>query len=523
MRFPGAVAAAGPGGREAAADRGVPSRGGRPAGRGTWSSVGRTAVAKVVVMGVSGLFGLVNTRLIIGHFGTDAYAQYGLLATFPNLMPFTDLGIGAVILNAVAGSADPARDSLVRRTITTAIRVLLCSALVIATAGVVVGLLGLWPSLLGARLMEGGGRTATLCLLVYAAALPLSVGQRVVIGLGRSATQVISQGVVSPAMTCMLLAAVVTRTGAGNAVSVYSYLANVLVSVICVVVAWRATSPLLREAVRDVPRVRSVRGVSIRGTAGPQLVQSLVIPLAFQTDRLLLSHLGAPDALAQYNLAATLFNLLTQTVMVTGVAMWPLFARARADRRTESPFRPAAAFAGAGLLAALLLAGATPWAARVLSDGEIALPVVLVGAYVLYVAVEAAKQPLGMYMTDPRGLQFQVGPVLVLVPVNLALSWLLITPMGAAGPIVGSLVSVVLCQILPYAWWVRRDLRRRRAGWSGSDGALDGPHVVGASRAAGDDVGEHDPKEPGAVPDPVGDQPVVSPSEESHHDHDERR
>jgi len=208
-------------------------------------------------MGVSGVFGLVNTSLIIRHFGADAFAQYGLLATFPTLMPFTDLGIGAVILNTVASSNDPAHDSTVRRTITTAVRVLLGSALVISTVGVVILLLGAWPGLLGGKLMEGGGLTATVCLIIYAAALPLSVGQRVIIGLGRSTTQVISQGVVSPAMSCFLLLAIVTGLGRGNAVSIYSYIANALVSVICIVVAWRATRPLFKGALRDVPRLRS--------------------------------------------------------------------------------------------------------------------------------------------------------------------------------------------------------------------------------------------------------------------------
>ena len=230
---------------------------------GAWASVQRTALSKVLVMGVAGVFGLINTRIIIGHFGTDAYAQNGLLATFPSLMPFTDLGIGAVILNTVAGSEDLPRDAVVRRTLTTAVRVLLISSLVIATAGVVLGLLGAWPALLGEDLMDGGGTTATACLLVYAAALPLSVGQRIIVGMGRSATQVISTGVVSPALTCMLLAAVVARLDAGNAVPVMSYLANTLVSLICIVVAWRATRPLLADAMRDVPRLRAVRGVRI--------------------------------------------------------------------------------------------------------------------------------------------------------------------------------------------------------------------------------------------------------------------
>ena len=428
----------------------------------SWSSVGTTAVAKVVVMGVSGVFGLVNTSLIIRHFGADAFAQYNLLATFPTLMPFTDLGIGAVILNTVASSTDPSRDSAVRRTITTAVRVLLGSALVISTVGIVIMLLGGWPWLLGDKLMEGGGPTVTVCLIIYAAALPLSVGQRVIIGLGRSATQVISQGVVSPAMSCFLLLAIVTGLGRGNAVSIYSYIANALVSVICIVVAWRATRPLFREALKDVPHLRSVRGVRIVNTAGPQLLQSLAIPIAFQTDQLLLSHLGQSQALAEYGLANRLFNMLTQTVMAAGVAMWPMFARARADKRIESPFKPAIVFSGGGFLLALALVAITPWAARVMSGGEVVLPAVLVWAFAAYVAVEAGKQPLGMYMTDPRGLQFQVIPVLILVPMNLAISWALIGPFDAAGPILGSVISVILCQILPYAWWVRRDVARRR-------------------------------------------------------------
>ena len=384
-------------------------------------------------MGVSGVFGLVNTSLIIRHFGADAFAQYGLLATFPTLMPFTDLGIGAVILNTVASSTDPAHDSVVRRTITTAVRVLLGSALVISTVGIVILLLGAWPWLLGGKLMEGGGLTATVCLVIYAAALPLSVGQRVIIGLGR-----------------------------GNAVSIYSYIANALVSVICIVVAWRATRPLFAGALQDVPRLRSVRGVRIVNTAGPQLLQSLAIPIAFQTDRLLLSHLGQSQALAEYNLANNLFNMLTQTVMAAGVAMWPMFARARADRRIENPFKPAMIFSGGGFLLALALVAVTPWAARVMSHGKIVLPAALVWAFAAYVAVEAGKQPLGMYMTDPRGLQFQVVPVLILVPMNLAISWVLIGPFDAAGPILGSVISVILCQIVPYSWWVRRDVARRR-------------------------------------------------------------
>ncbi|SPT53130.1 Polysaccharide biosynthesis protein [Actinomyces bovis] len=432
-------------------------------GSGMWQVVGRTAFAKIAVMGVAGVFGLINTRLIIGHFGADAYAQYGLLATFPNLIPFADLGIGAVVINAVSSSDELSSDSQLRRTLTTAMRVLLGSALVIASIGIVIGLLGLWPTLLGAKVMPGGGITATLCLLVYAAALPLTIGQRVVVGMGRAATQVLSQGIVSPAFSTMLVLAIVLRLDAGNELSIMSYLANSLVAIICVIVAWRATRPLLREAAQDVLRFRTVPGVPIAGTAAPQFIQTLAIPLAFQTDRLLLSHFGGSQDLAQYTLAASLFQLLTQTLFTTANAMWPQFAKARAQGRVVSPFKPTLVFAIGGLLAALAMAALTPWAANKLSKGLIAIPAVLIASWVLNVVVEAAKQPITMYMTSPQGLQFQMWPVFVLIPANLALSYLLIAPLGAAGPLLGSALTILFCQLLPYGWWVRRDLRRRRA------------------------------------------------------------
>ncbi|WP_244671745.1 polysaccharide biosynthesis protein [Actinomyces succiniciruminis] len=419
-------------------------------------------MAKILAMGVAGVFGLVNTRLIIAHFGADAYAQYGLLASFPGLMPFTDLGIGAVVINAVASSSNLAKDTVVRRTLTTALRAMTGSALVIAAVGVCLQVLGLWPAVLGGKLLPGGETAATWCLLIYAAALPLGIGQRVIVGMGRSAVQVLSQAIVSPAMTVLLLVAVAAGVDDGNRVPVFSYAANTLVSIVCLAVACWAAGPLLLDAARDLPRLRSVPGVKIIGTAGPQLVQSLAIPIAFQTDRLLLSHLGQGNSLAEYNLAASMFGLLTQTISVTGVAMWPQFAKARARGRIESPFRPALIFSAIALVLALILVLLTPWAARLLSDGRITLPAVLLVAYALDVVVEAFKQPLGMYMTDPHGLQFQMLPVLVLVPTNFALSWTLIAYCGAAGPILGSALSVIVCQLAPYSWWVRRDLRRRR-------------------------------------------------------------
>jgi len=87
----------------------------------------------------------------------------------------------------------------------------------------------------------------------------------------------------------------------------------------------------------------------------------------------------------------------------------------------------------------------------------------MLGAFVLFVGLQAAKYPIGMYMTDKTGLTFQVAPILVMVPLTLGLSWFLIGEIGAAGPVLGSAIAVALCQVVPNLWYVSRDLSRRRA------------------------------------------------------------
>ena len=432
--------------------------------RGALRAVSSTALIKVLVMGASGILGIFTSRLIISHFGTDAYAQYGLLSTLSTLLPFADLGMAAVVINAIAGSGDPKHDPYVRRAVTTAFRILIGAGTVILLVALGITLLGWWPALLGAGLAPGSGDLAAfLCLGIFGLALPLTVGQRILVGLEKTTLQVATQFVVAPFMFLAVGAVALFALPSGDYLAVFSYIAAALVSVLCLSFAGRLLKPQVGHAIRDIPRVRSVRNVAAFGLAWPMLAQMLALPIAMQTDRLLLSHLTTGTELAQYNLATQLFGLILQTIAAAGVALWPVFARARSADRVETPWRATLAFAGGGLATALALAALLPWVAGFVSDGKLQLDGWLVGGYIAFVAVQAAKYPIGMYMTDQRGLTFQVLPIVIMVPINLGISWWLTLVLGAGGPIIGSAIAVLLCQVIPNLWYVRRDLARRRA------------------------------------------------------------
>jgi len=434
---------------------------------GPWGVVGTSAGAKLLVMGVSGLVSVVSVRLVLEHFGVAAYAQYALLASLGALLPFADLGMAAAVINTVASSPEPAADERVRRTLLSALRVIACSMVVIIAVALLVTALGLWPVLLGDGLLPGSGPVAALaCLAVFALTLPLAVGQRVLTGLGRNHVQILLQGLASPFFALCVVLLVVSGARAGGLLAVFSYVGGAVVAGIGTVIAVRLLPGLAGGLLRDLPHVRRAPGAPVLDVAWPVLVQMLALPVAMQTDRLLLSHLAPAEALAQYSFGWALFGIVLQTISAAGIALWPVFARARSEQRVRSPLPMAAAFCGAGLALATVLALLLPWVAPLISGGAIVLDAWLVWGLVALVAVQAAKYPLGMYMTDAAGLRFQVPPILAMVPLNLGLSWWWAGSLGAGGPVLGSAVSVLLCQVLPSAWYVRRDLARRRAALS---------------------------------------------------------
>jgi hypothetical protein len=115
----------------------------------------------------------------------------------------------------------------------------------------------------------------------------------------------------------------------------------------------------------------------------------------------------------------------------------------------------------AGLALAVSLASG--WLADLASGGRIHLGLPLVAAFSLFLVVQAMKYPLGMYMTDARGLRYQAIMIVTMLPVNLAVSIALARQLGAVGPILGSVIGVLLFQVAASWIFVSRDRRRQFA------------------------------------------------------------
>lgn len=432
--------------------------------RGTIVSIASSAGARFIVLPISAILGIVVTRLIIDNYGVETYGQYILLVGIAALIPFSDLGLTAAIMNAVGGAEDPRTDPNVRSVLVACLRLLTGCSLVVISVAFIFLATGLWPTLLGSGLStDSGPLAATLCLAIFGFNLMIAFGQRILAALGLNVVVVLLGALQTP-IVLLVLWLMIQTAGDGGLIPVASYAATTVICVIAMVFAARKMSPMLGSAVRGAAD-RHTRGGKVFNTAWPMLIQMIALPIAMSSDRLVLSLVGSIEDLTEYSLANQLFSPVFAVVTAAGFALWPVFAKARAAGTAApvSPMKLSLVFAGLAALACLVLGLASGWLSDLASGGQIDLGLDLIVAFSIFIVIQSAKYPTGMYLTDPSGLRFQAYFILGMLPVNLGLSIALIPTLGPVGPVVGSIVGVTLFQLLPNTLLVRRRMRKLAA------------------------------------------------------------
>jgi hypothetical protein len=428
-----------------------------------WAGIKRSAGARMGALAVSAVLGIFITRTIVEQFGLPAYAQYGLLIAIGSLLPFADLGVSAAVMNAVGGSDHPATDERVHRVLVTAFRATTAAGLTIVLVSVALTLTGAWPSLLGSSLMPGSGPLAAgLSLALIGLALPLGVGQRILTGLGRNHISIALSGLQSPLVLAALWVMASLSSSLGGYAAVVAYGATLLVVALCLVFSARTIHPAVTRGLRDA-LTRSVRGGKVADVAWPMAIQMIALPMAMQSDRLVLSHVS-PGDLATYNLAAQMWAPVWQVAAAAGISLWPMFAKARTSQTEAalSPFRAALWFGAAGAGMCLVLTALSGPLADLATGGRLQVELTMALAFSTLMIIQAAKFPLGMAMTDAPGMRFQALMVLLMLPVNVGLSIVLAKEIGAVGPVLGSIVGVLLFQVVANLLYLRRQPRDAR-------------------------------------------------------------
>jgi O-antigen/teichoic acid export membrane protein len=385
-----------------------------------------------------------TAAVTIHAVGKADYGYVSLIGTLFLLLPFADLGLAAAVTNAtsVAHIDDEHREQALRVIWRVLVRLAAVAAVLIALSCAAAAF-GLWSVVLGtpARLTSSNWATAA-ALCAFAVSVPFGIGQRALVGLGRVAEMTVISAS-APVTTLVVTAALVVL----GAPAMYLGIAPAVAILISNAVMWFRVMSRLGVTVGDLRRARGAN-TSLRSTATSYFVVGLGIPIALQTDRMILSQFSTAAALSEYALVAQMYTPALSVVTSGALALWPAYRRDSAQARHLwiSALRVLFLFGCTIGVTFFLLA---PIVGRWVSGGDISPSLGLTGAFAALLVVMAVHQPSALLLTDARGLRFQAFCVPIMAVVSVALSIVLARSLGATGPVLGSLIAVFAIMLIP--------------------------------------------------------------------------
>jgi O-antigen/teichoic acid export membrane protein len=393
---------------------------------------------RAVTLPLQAITGSLTTYLCVRSVGVEAYATVGLLLGLQGFAGFLNLGTPAALSTAV-GEAPVRGDDTLARTFVTSLRSVVPVSAIAVLLAVVLAVTGAWPHLLGRGRPDLLTAGALVVVVGLALAQPMALQQAILMSSGRTGLALVGTAAAAIAGAPVIWFVVVPTLCQLTGMVVWSAAARRIVGM---------SLPGLIRAAMD----RSYQGVRIRLQSTPALVIWIFLPLAYQTDRIVLDHFSTSAQLASYNVACQIFTPVLSIVTLGSASLWGYYSQRRIEGALPSQraFAQASfALAGAGLLLGIAYAIVTPGLTHLVTGDRVSVSGGLVLAFALFMVVQSFHQPSAMLQTDVPGLRFNAAAVVVMTVLNIVLSIALARSLGAAGPVLASALSLTSALAIP--------------------------------------------------------------------------
>ncbi|MEO6884809.1 MAG: hypothetical protein ABI232_00790 [Jatrophihabitantaceae bacterium] len=395
---------------------------------------------------------LLASRLIISHYGLPAFDTYALVVSVMTLVPLNDLGVGAAVTQSVA--AHGTTDDRSERAALTAARVLSMSTVGLALASLLLGLADLWPTLLGPA--SGSNTFVAIAMIVYGVSFVPGLGSSVLLAAERNHVAVILQSFLAPIALVAIVGLIVFDLDP-QLLLVMPAVALIVVNLAMAGVSAKLVSFPWARILRELPFRHRYPGAKIRAISGPMLVINLAVPVAFQSDRIVLSHVSTVQAVANYSVVLQIFAPVMALIVAAAQPLWPIYTKARSQGQRGPQLTKILLvfFAGTVLCSGTLVLIADP-VGHLIGGDMVSLGHFLPFTAAMAMGVLAIAYPLAMSLVDPAGLRFVATCAVLTVPVNIGFSVFLARHLGAPGPLIALFVVSLTLQVIPALFYARR-------------------------------------------------------------------
>ena len=423
------------------------------------SVVLKTMAVRAITLPVQAITGALTTYLCVRTVGVAAYATVGLLLGLQGFSGFLNLGTPAALSTAVGESPVRGDDTLARTFVTSLRSVVPVSAIAVLLA-VVLAVTGAWPDILGRGRPDLLTAGALVVVIGLAVAQPMVLQQAILMSSGRTWLAIF--GTTSGAVLALAGTAAAAAFGAP---ALWFIVVPMLCQLTGMVVWSGATRRIVGLSLRALMKAavdRDYRGIPIRLQSTPALLIWIFLPLAYQTDRIVLDHFSTSAQLASYNVACQIFAPVLSIVTLGSASLWGYYSLRRIEGALPSPraFTQASlGLAGVGFLLGIAYVIVTPGLSHLVTAHTVSVSSGLALAFALFMVVQSFHQPSAMLQTDVAGLRFNAAAVVAMTVLNIALSIAFTRPLGAVGPVLASVLSLTAALAIPSFIRGRRILR----------------------------------------------------------------
>jgi O-antigen/teichoic acid export membrane protein len=221
----------------------------------------------------------------------------------------------------------------------------------------------------------------------------------------------------------------------------------------------------MKERARDFTDVRVPEAVGnqdhirLANVGVPMAVITIVLPLSFQSDRLVIENYLGPAAIAGYSAVALIYSPLLSIITAGTTALWPRFIRNQQSReaRKRQTIFSVTSFTALGISLGLFLLFAGPTVTSLVThDSKVAIDASTYWYFALLLVVLGFNSSISMLFMDPNGLRFQAAISTIMFTLKLPLALILTPNVGQSGPVLATLLALFVAVSIPLLVRTRR-------------------------------------------------------------------
>lgn len=415
-----------------------------------------------VATGVRFLVSIFTVPILLNYLGAEKYGVYITISSWITFLGFLDFGLGKSLLNKVAAADGLSDRELARRNISSGILLLLAAALILGLIFIFIAPYISWENVISnvsADLLEQTQPAIILLILLFLVNLPLGLVQS--IQVGHQEGYISSLWWLLGTILGFVGIILVTVLGGGiYGVVLVTFgsvvLANVLNWIEFFGIRHREFSPRISLFDKQLS-VQLVRyGVLF-------FILQITSAIGFQTDNLIIAKFLGPDQVTYYSIPAKLFSIIPIVLGVLLNPFWAAYGEALAHH-DYSWIKKAFArslyisfFASLSISILLVVFGQliiSYWVGE-----DISVSIVLIFALGVWNIVMSLGGPLSVLLNSHNIIGFQIVTSTLMGITNLIVSIVLVNKVGVVGVVIGSILSVLIFNIMPSAIYIRKIFR----------------------------------------------------------------